>query len=157
MLEQTAQRQFWYQAFHQLPLPDELIDGRPDAVRSYLGHFWAQWSGPSFAIGDADLDHLVGVYSPPGAFTASIGWYRAGAGTVATGLAEQPSSPDHRISTPTSVLWPDHDPLFPREWSDRLDMFFTDAQLKPVDGVGHFTPVERPDEFAGLINRAGGE
>jgi pimeloyl-ACP methyl ester carboxylesterase len=76
---------------------------------------------------------------------------------VATALAEQPPSPDRGISTPASVLWPDHDPLFPRAWSDRLDMFFTDAQLKPVDGVGHFTPVECPDEFAGLINRAASE
>jgi pimeloyl-ACP methyl ester carboxylesterase len=154
VLEQTAQKEFWYQAFHQLPLPDELIDGKPGAVRSYLRHFWAQWSGPSFAISDADLDHLVDVYSPPGAFTASIGWYRDGAGTVATALAEQPPRPDDRISTPTSVLWPEHDPLFPRKWSDRLGEFFTDVQLKTVDGVGHFTPVECPDEFTGLISRA---
>jgi pimeloyl-ACP methyl ester carboxylesterase len=153
VLEQNAQRQFWYQAFHQLSLPDELIDGKPDAVRSYLRHFWTDWSGPTFSIADADLDHLVGVYSPPGAFTASIGWYRAGAGTVATALAEQPPRPDRRIGTPTSVLWPEHDPLFPREWSDRLDEFFTDAQLKTVDGVGHFTPVECPAKFAELINR----
>jgi pimeloyl-ACP methyl ester carboxylesterase len=154
VLEQTAQKEFWYQAFHQLPLPDEMIDGKPGAVRSYLRHFWAQWSGPSFAISDADLDHLVDVYSPPGAFTASIGWYRDGAGTVATALAEQPPRPDDRISTPTSVLWPEHDPLFPRKWSDRLGEFFTDVQLKTVDGAGHFTPVECPDEFAGLISRA---
>jgi pimeloyl-ACP methyl ester carboxylesterase len=154
VLEQTVQKEFWYQAFHQLSLPDELIDGKPDAVRSYLRHFWAQWSGPSFAISDADLDHLVGVYSAPGAFTASIGWYRAGAGTVATALAEQPPRPDDRISTPTSVLWPEHDPLFPREWSDRLGEFFADVELKTVDGVGHFTPVECPDAFAALINHA---
>ena len=57
-----------------------------------------------FTIADADLDHLVGVYSPAGAFTASIGWYRAGAGTVATSLAEQPPPPDHRISTPASLV-----------------------------------------------------
>jgi len=122
-------------------------------VRSYLRHFWTLWSGPTFSIADADLDHLVGVYSPPGAFTASIGWYRAGAGTVATALAEQAPRPDHRIGTPTSMLWPEHDPLFPREWSDRLDEFFSDAQLETVDGAGHFTPVECPAEFAELINR----
>jgi pimeloyl-ACP methyl ester carboxylesterase len=154
VLEQGAQKQFWYQAFHQLSLADELIDGNPDAVRGYLRHFWAQWSGPTFTIADADLDQLVAGYSPPGAFTASIGWYRAGAGTVATALAEQPPDRDQRISTPASVLWPDHDPLFPREWSDRLDEFFTDAHLTPVDGVGHFTPVECPEEFAKLVRRA---
>jgi pimeloyl-ACP methyl ester carboxylesterase len=154
VLDANAQRQFWYQAFHQLSLPDELIDGKPDAVQSYLRHFWAAWSGPTFTIADADLDHLVGVYSPPGAFTASIGWYRAGAAAVATSLAEQRPHPDHRISTPTSVLWSDHDPVFPREWSDRLDEFFTAATLNAVDGFGHFTPVECPAEFAELISRA---
>jgi pimeloyl-ACP methyl ester carboxylesterase len=73
---------------------------------------------------------------------------------LATAPNEQPPAPDHRISTPASVLWPEHDPLFPREWSDRLGEFFTDAQLHTVDGAGHFTPVECPDEFAELITRA---
>lgn len=154
VLAEDAQKQFWYQAFHQLSLADELIDGKPHAVRSYLRHFWAQWSGPTFRIAGADLDHLVGVYSPPSAFSASIGWYRAGAGTVATSLVERPPPRDQRISTPASVLWPDHDPLFPRKWSDRLDEFFADVHLTAVDGVGHFTPVECPQEFAELIRRS---
>lgn len=153
VLDQTAQKEFWYQSFHQLSLSEELIDGKHDAVQNYLRHFWTHWSGPTFTIAASDLDHLVALYSPPGAFTASIGWYRAGAGTVATSLAESPPDPDRRIKTPTSVLWPEHDPLFPRLWSDRLDEFFTDASLTTVDGVGHFTPVECPDEFAGLISR----
>jgi pimeloyl-ACP methyl ester carboxylesterase len=154
VLSQDAQREYWYQAFHQLSLPDYLIDGSRDAVRSYLHHFWAHWSGPKFTIADADLDHLVTLYSVPGALVASIGWYRAGAGTVATSLAEQPPRRDDRISTPTSVLWPGQDPLFPQDWSDRLDEFFTHASLTIVDGAGHFTPVECPDEFAELIRQA---
>jgi pimeloyl-ACP methyl ester carboxylesterase len=154
VFDEDAQKEFWYQAFHQLPLPDELIDGRPDAVRGYLAHFWSHWSGPAFSISEADLDHLVEVYSPPGALAASIAWYRAGAGTVAVSVAEQPPEPDHRIKVPTSVLWPEHDPVFPQDWSDRLDEFFADAELTLVDGAGHFTPVECPDEFAALIRRA---
>ena len=66
VLDQDAQKQFWYQAFHQLSLPDELIDGKPDAVRSYLRHFWTHWSGPTFSVADTDLDHLTAVYSSPG-------------------------------------------------------------------------------------------
>lgn len=154
VLSPTAQQQFWYQTFHQLALPDELIDGKRDAVRSYLRHFWTQWSGPAFTIAEADLDHLVDVYSGPGAFTASIAWYRAGGATLATALTQQAPMPDHRIRTPVSVLWPEHDPVFPRKWSDRLDEFFTNAHLKTVDGVGHFTPMECPAEFAELIRHA---
>jgi pimeloyl-ACP methyl ester carboxylesterase len=49
------------------------------------------------------------------------------------------------------VLWPDHDPLFPRSWSDRLGLFFSDVEVRPLDGVGHFVPLEAPDAFAAAI------
>ena len=146
-----AQREFWYQAFHQLDLAGRLIDGRPDAVRAYLRHFWSHWSGPGFTLAEADLDHLVGAYGPPGAFVASIGWYRAGSGTVASSAREQPPAPGERLATAATVLWQEHDPLFPRSWSDRLADFFTAADLRLVDGAGHFIPLEAPAEFAAAI------
>ena len=106
-------------------------DLAPDVPRdhAYLLYFWTHWSGPDF--------------------TASIGWYRAGSGMVATSLAEQP--PPQRITVPTTVLWPAHDPLFPRTWGDRLDEWFTDLDLRPADGVGHFVPIGAPDVFAAAI------
>ncbi len=100
VLEPAAEREFWYQAFHQLSLVEEIIDGRRDAVRAYLRHFWSHWSGPSFAPADAELDRLADLYGGPGAFTASIAWYRAGSGTVARSLAEVPPVPDKRIGVP---------------------------------------------------------
>src|SRR5690606_30276105 len=36
VLTAKAQTEFWYQAFHQLPLAAELIDGDADSVRNYL-------------------------------------------------------------------------------------------------------------------------
>jgi pimeloyl-ACP methyl ester carboxylesterase len=144
-----SQKEFWYQAFHRLPLAEQLIDGRADAVRVYLAHFWSHWSGPSLEL--PDLDHLVEVYGAPGAFTASLGWYRAGAGTVARAATEKAPAPGDRLHVHTTVLWPEHDPLFPREWSDRLDEFFGDVELRPIDGVGHFVPLEAPRAFAEAI------
>ncbi len=144
-------REFWYQSFHRLPLAEELIDGKPEAVRAYLRHFWAHWSGPGFELAEADLDHLVSVYGPAGAFTASIGWYRAGGGTAAAALSETAPAPGDRLATPTTVLWPEHDPLFPRDWSDRLGEFFSDVRLRFVDGAGHFAPLEYPDVVAAEI------
>ncbi len=151
ILQPGPQREFWYQPFHQLPLAEHLIDGRPDAVRAYLGHFWTHWSGPDFELTEQHLDHLVGHYAAPGAFVASIGWYRAGAGAVASSVAERTPPPTERIAVPTTVLWPEHDPLFPREWSDRLDEFFVDPRLRHLDGVGHFSPLEAPQEFAAAV------
>ena len=142
---EQAQAEFWYQAFHRLPVIEELIDGNPDAVRSYLRHFWTHWSGPEF---EPELDHLVEAYSAPGAFTASIQWYRAGAGAVAVSAAETAPPSYDRIAVPTVVLWPEFDPLFPRAWSDRLDDFFSDVRLRHVDGVGHYAPLEYPEILA---------
>jgi pimeloyl-ACP methyl ester carboxylesterase len=53
---------------------------------------------------------------------------------------------------PTTVLWPEHDPLFPLAWSDRIDDWFADAELRLLDGVGHFVPVEAPEAMAGAIS-----
>ena len=145
VFSEQAQTEFWYQAFHRLPVVEELIDGQPDAVRAYLRHFWTHWSGPGF---EPDLDHLVEVYSAPGAFTASINWYRAGAGAVAVSAAETAPPSYDRISVPTVVLWPEFDPLFPRAWSDRVDDFYSDVRVRPVDGVGHYAPLEYPEILA---------
>lgn len=82
---------------------------------------------------------------------ASIGWYRAGAGTIANALAERPPATGERIAVPTTVLWPQHDPLFPPEWSDRLDAFFSAVSLHPLPGAGHFSPLEASDRFAQAI------
>lgn len=154
VLTAQAQQEFWYQSFHQLDPAERLIDGRPQAVRAYLRHFWSHWSGPGYELADDRLDHLVSVYAEPGAFAASIGWYRAGAGAVARSVAEQRPQPEHRIAVQTTVLWPEHDPLFPRAWSDRIDDFFIDAHLRYLDGAGHFTPVECPHEFAEALAAA---
>jgi pimeloyl-ACP methyl ester carboxylesterase len=156
ILSPQAQQEFWYQPFHQLGLSTQLIDGRPDMVRAYLRHFWSHWSGPGFELGGDDLEHLATMYARPGAFAASVAWYRSGAGSVATSVAEQVPGPADRIAVPTTVLWPTHDPLFPVQWSDRLEEFFTDARLTILDGAGHFTPLERPQEFAAAVMAAAG-
>ena len=131
-----------------------LIDGRADQVRSHLRHFWRHWSGPGFEPSTERLDHLTEAYAPAGSFTASVGWYRAGAGAVASSLAERAPDSVDRIAAPTTVLWPEHDPLFPRAWADRIDEFFAAATLMPVDGIGHFGPVEAPAVWADAVRRA---
>ena len=151
VLSPDAMREFWYQSFHRLTLIEELLDGDPVAVRAYLAHFWSHWSGPGFAPTDERLDHHAAHYGEPGAMAASIAWYRAGSGMVASSLAEEEPAREDRIAAPTLVLWQEHDPLFSRAWADRFDAFFGDAELVWLDGVGHFTPVEAPEQFAAAI------
>lgn len=123
-------------------------------MRRYLRHFWTHWSGPGFTLPDDHLDHLVSVYAEPGAFTASIG-YHVGVGGLARVTAERAPRPAERITVPTTALWPDHDPLFPPAWSDRLDQFFADVRLQRVDSR-HFLPLERPHEFAAAVAATAG-
>jgi pimeloyl-ACP methyl ester carboxylesterase len=151
VLTPDSQREFWYQPFHRLELADQLLDGNPDAIRAYLRHFWSHWSGPAFELADPDLDRLVERYAEPGAFIASIGWYRAGSGTVATSLAERTPAPAERIAQPTRILWPEHDPLFPREWGDRLGAHFSRFTVTLMANAGHFSPLEAPQAFATAI------
>jgi len=156
ILSPRAQQEFWYQPFHQLGLSTELIDGQPDLVRIYLRHFWSHWSGPDFTLDGEHLEHLVSMYGRPGAFAASVAWYRSGAGSVAISVAEQAPGPAGRVPVPVTVLWPTHDPLFPVPWSDRIGEFFADARLTILGGAGHFTPLERPREFASAVIAAAG-
>jgi pimeloyl-ACP methyl ester carboxylesterase len=151
ILSPDAVREFWYQTFHQLPLAGELVGPEPAAVRAYLRHFWSHWSAQGWELPTEELDRLVEVYAMPGAFAASIAWYRAGGGAVAQSLDETPPAPEDRIVPPTRVLWGREDPLFPLEWADRIGEFFADATLEPLAGVGHFTPIEAPDAVAAAV------
>lgn len=54
----------------------------------------------------------------------------------------------------TTVLWPEHDPLFPTEWSDRIAEFFSDATVQTLAGAGHFSPLEGAQQFAQAISAA---
>lgn len=151
ILEPRAQREFWYQPFHQLEVSTDLIDGDARAVRAYLRHFWEHWSAPGWTLAPDRFDTLVERYARPGAFRASVAWYRAGAGAVARSLSEQPPAPLDRLAVTTTVLWPEHDPLFPQAWSDRIDDWFADAELRMLAGVGHFVPLEAPGAMADAI------
>jgi pimeloyl-ACP methyl ester carboxylesterase len=89
----------------------------------------------------------VTVYAVPGAFSAALNWHRVGTGALDRVVAERPPAPAERIATPTTVLWPEHDPLFPTAWADRLGEFLADVDVRHVD-AGHFLRLEAPAEFA---------
>ncbi|WP_084622449.1 alpha/beta fold hydrolase [Demequina oxidasica] len=133
---------FWYQHFLRDPIATRLIDGNRDAVHDYLGHIWEIWSSPGSLSVAPNERRLVDAYARPGAFAASVQWYRANRGYAGDYAA---------IQTPTTMLWPTADPLFPLEWADRVGEYFTNATVLPVEGVGHFVPIEASREFANAI------
>lgn len=133
---------FWYQHFHRTPLAADLIDGQPDAVRAYLTYLIESWAGDDRLATGPRFDEVVRQYARPGAFAASIAWYRDNIGYAG-------GSP---IAGPTTMLWPDADPLFPLAWADDLDAWFSDVELRPI-ASGHFVPLEAPDAVADAIRR----
>ena len=143
--------ELWYMYFHRSPLAVTLLDGDRDAVRSSLRHFWTHWSGPDFTVDGPDFERLIDNYARPGAFEAATNWYRTGPGYVAANVRGAPPPSQRRLQLPVQVLWQDHDPLFPRSWSDRLDQFFANVHVTTADRVGHFTPLEAPERFAELV------
>jgi pimeloyl-ACP methyl ester carboxylesterase len=154
VLQITPVREFWYTSFHQLDLIEHILDGNPDGIRYYLQHFWNHWSGPDYTVGDDRLDHLTQMYSQPGAFVAAAQWYRSSGNPVTAYVAETKPPPADRLTTPTTILWQEHDAIFPQAWSDRLSDFFTDYTYTELPGVGHFTPLEAADKFAEAIRHA---
>ena len=152
VLAPDAQREFWYQPFHQLDLAEQLLDGRPDAVRTYLRHFWTHWSGPGVRRSRTpDLDRLVEHYAAPGAFVASIGWYRAGSGMVATSLAERAPAPADRIAAADARALARARPAVPAGLGRPARHVLRRRDRDAVPGAGHFSPLEAPQAFAGAI------
>ncbi len=85
---------------------------------------------------------------------AEAGGLVSGLSSVEPGRGDPRRAPDERLAVPTTVLWPEHDPLFPSARSDRLAEFFADLALTPLPGVGHFVPLEAPQEVAAAIRAA---
>jgi pimeloyl-ACP methyl ester carboxylesterase len=139
-----AQQEAWYQHFHLLPLAEALIDGRRRAVELYLGHFYAHWAG-SKPIGRELFASVVDAYARPGAFAASLAWYRARA---AHRERRQPFAP---VELPTIALWGDRDPMRPLDHREGFEQAFPRSQSRVLAGVGHFVPIEAPHAVADAV------
>lgn len=143
--------EFWYQDFHQLRLAEYLVDGEPRAVEAYLRHFYAHWGGRQDALGPAHRAALTRRYAEPGAFAASLNWYRSGSATVRSAMAAASAPPASPVAVPAAVVWGAADPLFPLSFADGLGDILPEHTLTVLDDVGHFVPLEAPAELAAAV------
>jgi pimeloyl-ACP methyl ester carboxylesterase len=146
--------ELWYQTLHLMPWASDLIAHDRATVEVYLRHFYRHWWGVG-AVDETHFQALVDLYSRPGAFDASIGWYRSRArsrGSEATTAASA-----EPITASTEVLWGARDPVTPIIFADSLDQSFSDYRLTRLEDVGHFGPLEAPwavaAAFASLTRR----
>jgi pimeloyl-ACP methyl ester carboxylesterase len=150
-LDPDRRGEFWYQDFHLLELATALVDGRPSAVEAYLGHFYRHWGGRQEPLGPQYLAALVRAYAEPGAFTASLNWYRSGSSSVFAAMAARDAPPSPPVEVPAAVVWGAADPLFPVEFAEGLESTLPGHRLTVVEDVGHFVPLEAPHEMAAAV------
>jgi len=147
--EPGVQPEFWYQHFHNLGLFEQLFTDEPGQARKYVRYFYDHWFGNRGAIEGSELQTILDMYAQPGALVSSIMYYRARAADKAKQVSGgSPSSP---IMQETTVLWGEADPVMRVEWSDRLGEFFDRFTLQRLPGIGHFVPLEAPEEAANAI------
>ncbi|MFB9739744.1 alpha/beta fold hydrolase [Pseudonocardia sulfidoxydans] len=100
---------------------------------------WTSWSAPRFVPDRARLEHLALQHDR-----------RL---LEMSGDAVPPQGPEV-VTVPTTVLWPQLDPLIPDAWFDRLAERFRRVRVRGLPGVGHFVPVEAPMAFVDALHAA---
>lgn len=130
-------RRSWYIFFFQLPLLPEL------AVRAL------NWRMPANAMSDSltdeDLDRYRAAWSQPGAITAMINWYRAGA------LRNASASPVGRITVPTLMIWGKRDPHLMWQMAPPSIALCDKGRLELIDDATHWVQWERPERVNRLL------
>ena len=143
--------EIWYQSFNQTDMAPALVGATRESCRAYIGHFLRHWAHREEAH-EAVLEAYVDNFLRPGNLEGGFAHYRAShAGRIAMLKGEASALPP--IATPACVRWPEHDPLMPYAWTDRLGDTFTDLDLAPFSGVGHYPHREDPGRSVQEIDR----
>jgi pimeloyl-ACP methyl ester carboxylesterase len=103
----------------------------------------------AFLRGRGDVDRYIADLSRPGALTAGLNWYRANL-HPARELRTPPRLP--AVTMPTLGVWSSEDPYL-GEAPMRESGAHVDApwRYERIDGVGHWIPLEAPDELNRLL------
>ena len=141
--------EIWYQSFNQMEMAPILVGASQETCRAYISHFLHHWAYRKNAF-DEVLSAFVENFLKPGNLAGGFAHYKASyAGRIAMIKGQAPTLPP--ITVPTCVRWPEHDPLLPYEWTDRLGETFIKLDLAPFPDVGHFPHREDPDRAAAEI------
>ena len=140
--EVTLRGEFWYQQLHRLPWAADLIARDRESVEIYLRHFYEHWSYRHEALRTFEFDRVVDAYARPGAFEASIAWYRARLRDRRVAAVAHPAT--LILPQPAEVLWSDHDPVAPIDWAEGIEEFLPNARISRVPDAGHFIAWEDP-------------
>ena len=145
-------KEIWYYFLNQKPFAAELIGSSRQACAAYFRHFLTHWAAGNPHAFDDVFDTFVDNFMKPGNLQGGFNWYISqNAARLAIVRGEAPRLPP--IDVPTCVRWGEKDPVLLYAWSDRLGELFTNLDLAPFTGAGHFPHREAPDRASEEIAR----
>jgi pimeloyl-ACP methyl ester carboxylesterase len=132
----------WYILFFQIPrLPEALLRARDFAlIKRMLRDSAVQKS----AFGDEDLAHFRAAFRNPYSLTAALNYYRQ---LFRTNLRDRktPQWMEHKIASPTMVIWGEQDVALRKELTFGMKELFTGPfEIHYVSDSGHWVQQEKP-------------
>ncbi|HZI15797.1 MAG TPA: alpha/beta fold hydrolase [Myxococcus sp.] len=141
----------WYMFFFQLPLlPERLLSSNGGArVPQLIRRAMVDTSRAT----DERLAPYAANFAHPDAARAAVDYYRqAIRGILSPKGARRMLGGQPRIRAPFRLIWAEEDIALRRELTLGLEPYFeTPPEVRYLPGVGHFAPLEAPDQVATLL------
>lgn len=136
----AQRRKSWYVAFFQIPwLPEKVLTARGAEA---IGRAFSDMAVDKSRFSPADLDHYRQNALKPGAATAMVNWYRAGA---RNGLKKWAPDRAPVIDIPTLMIWGEEDTALGIELTEGYGPYVKDFTLQRLPGVSHWVQQEAPE------------
>lgn len=136
----AQRRKSWYIAFFQIPwLPEWVLTARGAQA---IGRAFSDMAVDKSRFSEADLDHYRQNALNPGAATAMVNWYRAGA---RNGMTKWAPGAAAVIEVPTLMIWGEEDTALGIEMTEGYGPYVKDFTLNRLPGVSHWVQQEAPE------------
>jgi pimeloyl-ACP methyl ester carboxylesterase len=136
----AQRRKSWYVLFFQIPwLPEWALTARGAQA---IGRAFSDMAVDKSRFSEADLDHYRRNALKPGAATAMVNWYRAGA---RNGMKKWAPGQAPVIDIPTLMIWGEEDTALGIELTEGYEPYVTDFTLHRLPGVSHWVQQEAPE------------
>lgn len=136
----AQRKKSWYVFFFQIPWLPEWVLTRNGAEA--IGRAFSDMAIDKSRFSEADLDHYRHNALKPGAATAMVNWYRAGA---RNGMKKWAPGKGAVIEVPTLMIWGEEDTALGIELTEGYGPYVTDFTLNRLPGVSHWVQQEAPE------------
>lgn len=136
----AQRKKSWYIAFFQIPwLPEWVLTAKGAQA---IGRAFSDMAVDKSRFSEADLDHYRQNALKPGAATAMVNWYRAGA---RNGMTKWAPGKAPVIEVPTLMIWGEEDTALGIELTEGYEPYVRDFTLNRLPGVSHWVQQEAPE------------